>query len=329
MDEKTKSKIKNQINDLFKEKPVVTQVTKTKTICMVSNKGGTGKTNASICLTSMLAHQGYKVLYVDLDSQNNSRDMFDVTQHKGDNLIKIFQKVLNARFDLIKMTIKSPILHHSEFISEKRDELINFDILSLGEELDDINEMTIRGLDALCEDPSTKYPLVQHGFLKPIIQAITNKYAYDFIIIDTEPDPKSLLKKAALVESDYAIIIAECTSQGVVGANSAAKVVNKMQLINKNLKPLSVLITKYNIGAYCKQTDAAMEGVLYNFYELAQSLKVPFVHAYFSTMYNSSNIEGMQFSPLVRSMKFHKDSIYEDYKLITKTILGQIQLMEK
>jgi chromosome partitioning protein len=329
MKQDEKSKLKNQIDDLFIEKQQVSISKKSHIISIVSNKGGTGKTNVSNCLSAMLAYQGFKVLYVDMDSQNNSRAMIPNKDNKNSTLFDTFKQVYNAKFDLKALAgkIKSPIIPYSEEINNEK--TLTFDILSLGEEITSSNVAIINGLNDLCGDYEVKYPLTEYGFFKPILQLLINQKKYDYVIIDTEPSPSSILKRACLVASDYVILVAEPTQMGWDGVLSAAKMIENIKKINTNLKNLAIVITKYKIGQYCQTTDIAINEILKGIFMLAEKLKIPFVHAYYSTMYNSANIEGMQFSPLVRSIKRHKSSIFEDYKLITKTILGQIQLLEK
>ena len=57
-----------------------------KVICLANQKGGCGKTTTAICLAQSLIRRGFKVLFVDTDSQCNSTRFYDA---KSENMATV------------------------------------------------------------------------------------------------------------------------------------------------------------------------------------------------------------------------------------------------
>ena len=178
-----------------------------QTISIVNRKGGVGKTATAHALGAGLSLKGYRVLFIDLDSQ------------------------CNLSFDLGAKTAPLTALEVLTG-SAKAEEAIQHtpggDIIA--------GSPALAGADMTIEGTGKEYRLKEA--LEPL--------QYDFIIIDTPP-ALGVLTINALTASDRAIIPAQAevySLQGIGLLYEAIQAVKKYT--NKSLIVEGVLITRYN-----------------------------------------------------------------------------------
>lgn len=178
-----------------------------QTISIVNRKGGVGKTATAHALGAGLSLKGYRVLFIDLDSQ------------------------CNLSFDLGAKTAPLTALEVLTG-SAKAEEAIQHtpggDIIA--------GSPALAGADMTIEGTGKEYRLKEA--LEPL--------QYDFIIIDTPP-ALGVLTINALTASDRAIIPAQAevySLQGIGLLYEAIQAVKKYT--NKSLTVEGVLITRYN-----------------------------------------------------------------------------------
>jgi chromosome partitioning protein len=75
-------------------------------ISIASQKGGTGKTSTSISLAAGLAHQGKRVLLVDIDSQANSSKV----------LLRDYPKLTKEQKIYVTILDRSPLVIHETHV---------------------------------------------------------------------------------------------------------------------------------------------------------------------------------------------------------------------
>lgn len=180
-----------------------------QTISIVNRKGGVGKTATAHALGAGVSLKGYKVLFIDLDSQ------------------------CNLSFDLGAKTAPLTALEVLTG-SAKAEEAIQHtqggDIIS--------GSPALAGADMTIEGTGKEYRLKEA--LEPL------QSVYDYIIIDTPP-ALGVLTINALTASDRAIIPAQAevySLQGIGLLYEAIQAVKKYT--NRSLIVEGVLITRYN-----------------------------------------------------------------------------------
>jgi chromosome partitioning protein len=95
-----------------------------------------------------------------------------------------------------------------------------------------------------CYNPSSGYDLIQEKMSKKL--DLKSKYSqYDYILIDNQPSGVGETVDACLI-SDYVIIPTTLAESSIVGADRTIENLKETQKINKNLKILGVLVTKYD-----------------------------------------------------------------------------------
>ena len=186
----------------------------TRTISLINNKGGVGKTTSCLNIGVALSRANKKVLLVDIDPQGNLTDAF----------ININQ---------LKYTIKD-LLEGS--VSDINQVLIkgvkpNMDLIPSNNLLNGTEEKLLNQMS-------------RETLLKRILEPIKNNY--DYILIDCPPS-LNLLVLNSLTASSEAIIPIATEYHALTGTNTIIQTIQQVKaLLNHDLYLSGVFITKYD-----------------------------------------------------------------------------------
>ena len=150
----------------FKANPT-TETALGRVIALMNQKGGVGKTTMAFNLAHAFAHQGKKVLCIDMDPQANFSSLFDIPAN--DDRKNIHHLLINSVKEL-------KALHTSTFLNDviiKTEE--NIDLIPSGQELSGF-ELTVAGINA-----------PRQLILKKFIEKFELRSQYEVIIIDGPP----------------------------------------------------------------------------------------------------------------------------------------------
>jgi len=170
-------------------------------IAVTNQKGGVGKTTSSINLSASLAHLGYRILLVDIDSQANASTGVGV--YKGDTKKTIFDLLIDnvATSEVVVQT------------SEK-----NLYLVPSSQELSGIDTLIVNDKD-------------REFKLKVKLEEV--KDDYDYIIIDCPPS-LGLLTINALTAADSTLIPVQCEYYALEGLT---QLLNTIRIVQKRLNP--------------------------------------------------------------------------------------------
>jgi len=185
-----------------------------KVITIANQKGGIGKTTTVLCLGAELEEKGYKVLYIDLDAQNDTSRTLNADLTKAGSYELLADR--KPASDVIQITES------------------NRHVIASNEKFTSINT-------ALNEP---KNQVGKEFILRDGLSSIKDKY--DFVIIDTAKDLNTATINA-LTCTDYLIIstITDAFStNGIATLLSITDVIK--QYTNKDLKVSGILLTRYN-----------------------------------------------------------------------------------
>ena len=188
-----------------------------KTICVVNQKGGVGKTTTSVNLSYALSNMGKRVLLVDLDPQANASGVLGIEQGKLNQDSRSIYDVLigalplkEAILDTTKDNLKA-IVSNSNLVGA---------------------EVELVGLD--------KREFRLKNALLPI------SHLFDFIIIDCPPS-LGLLTVNGLVAANSFLVPLQCEYYALEGLS---RLITTSSLIRHNLNPSlkleGVLLTMFD-----------------------------------------------------------------------------------
>lgn len=179
-----------------------------KTIAIVNQKGGIGKTTTAAALTSGLILKGYKALCIDANAQRN------LTQTMAANTTGL--------------TLKGILLNECG-ITEAIQHTEQGDIVAGSKELANI--------DLLLNTKDKYYRL------KNALEPIEGKY--DYCIIDTPPYTGTLFLNA-LMAADTALIVAEADIYSIGAVEDITENIEDIQAnFNKGLTVAGILLTRF------------------------------------------------------------------------------------
>jgi len=186
-----------------------------RTISVVNQKGGVGKTTTAINLSAFLAKLGYKVLLVDIDPQGNASSGFGLrTQDLEESIYDVLVQEPKSLDSIVKKT-KIDKLH----VAPANTNLAgaNVELISM---------------------PRREFKLWDN------INSISHKY--DFVIIDNPPS-LGILAINGLVAADEVLIPVQTEYYALEGLS---QLLHTIELVKQNLKPdlkvLGAVMTMYD-----------------------------------------------------------------------------------
>lgn len=192
-----------------------------RTIAVINQKGGVGKSTTALAIGAGLSLKGYSVLYVDLDAQGNLSYTLGATT-KGYNALGVLQR---------PETIKEEIQHTEQG-----------DIIA--------SSPSLAGADTVITETGKEYRL------KEALESISGEY--DYCIIDTPP-ALGILTINALTACRGAIIPAQAdiySLQGISQLNSTIETVRRY--CNRDLSIMGIVLTRYSSRSIISREVAEM-----------------------------------------------------------------------
>ena len=185
-----------------------------KTIAIVNQKGGVGKTTTSVNLAACIGSLGYKTLLVDVDPQGNATSGLGVNK----------KDVEKSTYDMIVAGVKAEdILIETEF---KKLDLLPSNINLAGAELELVD---MQGRDSRIKNA-----------LAPL------KEKYDFIIIDCPPS-LGLITVNVLACADSVLVPIQCEYYALEGLSQLMNTIRQVKRLYNSLIELEgVLLTMYD-----------------------------------------------------------------------------------
>ena len=188
-----------------------------RTIALINQKGGVGKTTTAINLAATLGEAGEKVLLIDFDPQGNATT--GILKYRLDEDAKTIYELL---CDLAKP--EECIIH---------DVAAGVDLIPAG--------ISLSGAEVeLLELESTETKTQLRSAIKSL------RSEYDYILIDCPPSI-GILTINALIASDGAIIPVQCEFYALEGLKQVIETIRLIQSkLNEELEIEGILLTMYN-----------------------------------------------------------------------------------
>lgn len=226
-------------------KVTVPKPTEQRIITIANQKGGVGKTTTAVNLAAALAHQGMKVLVIDLDPQGNASTALGVEHHSG---VPSTYELLIGEAKVQEAIQQSP---HSDNLL-----CIPATIDLAGAEIELVSMVA------------------REGRLKTAIQdANIAGYDIDYVMIDCPPS-LGLLTVNALVAAKEVLIPIQCEYYALEGVG---QLVRNISLVQSHLNPAlhvsTVVLTMYD--GRTKLADQVAEEVRNHFGDVVLRAVIP------------------------------------------------------
>jgi len=183
-----------------------------KTVAILNQKGGVGKTTTAVNLGAYLAKSGKTVLLVDLDPQGNATSGLGIDK-------QLLQETL---YDALFSHGKAPKI---------------------------LQETAIQGLEILPSNANlagAEVQLVSSLQRELQLRQMLEQFNHDIILIDCPPS-LGLLTINALSASDYVMIPVQTEYYALEGLGQLLSVITRVkEAINPNLEILGVLLTMFD-----------------------------------------------------------------------------------
>lgn len=177
-------------------------------ITITNRKGGSGKTACSLALGYGLINRGYKVLFIDADSQCNlTTGIIGRNTIYDTSLLEVLQGKADIAASLLAVDKTSCLLPAS-------------------------------GLLAIMDEQKK----VKQGTMKAVLERVSP--AFDYCIIDTAP-ASDLYSLSALMVSNSVIIPTTPDIDSYEGINKVADIINEVQNSGGNISCIGILITRF------------------------------------------------------------------------------------
>jgi chromosome partitioning protein len=198
-----------------------------KVIAIANFKGGVGKTTTAINLAAGLKNLGKKVLVIDIDPQANLTQSLGITDDIESSVYSVLRK--EAFGEKTKLT----------------DVLVN---------ASDLNVIP-SSLDLASAELELASVYGREQILSQLIKPLKN---YDYVFIDCPPS-MSMLTINALVASNFVLIPLQAEFLPLKGARNFLKHFELVHKLNKQLKLLGFVLTKYD---YRKKMNQEVKSAL-------------------------------------------------------------------
>ncbi|MEV0337483.1 ParA family protein [Nocardia sp. NPDC050713] len=214
-------------------------------ITIANQKGGVGKTTTTVNLAAALAHQGMKVLVIDLDPQGNASTALGIEHHSG---VPSSYELLIGEVSVKDAIQQSP--HNERLLC------IPATIDLAGAEIELVSMVA------------------REGRLKGAIQeANIAGYDIDYVMIDCPPS-LGLLTVNALVAAKEVLIPIQCEYYALEGVGQLLRNIGLVQAhLNRELHVSTVILTMYD--GRTKLADQVAEEVRGHFGDVVLRSVIP------------------------------------------------------
>ena len=190
-----------------------------RTIAVMNQKGGTGKTTSAINLAGELVRRGSRVLIIDMDTQGNATSNLELTEVPSATITDV----------IVSKTAKLP-----ETIC--RTSIENLDLIRggslLAPALASMQEMTF-GRDTT---------------LRRLLPQIPD--TYDYVFFDCSPSLESLFNINVLVAVQYVLIPIKVDKNSIEGYDVMLETVQSVrEIANPDIRVLGIFMTAVETGA--------------------------------------------------------------------------------